>query len=135
MTEPGSYTLVAEDSSNSCTNDTTIIVSENMVPPIVDAGTDIALPCDGNDVTIGTNNTSTGPNFTFEWTSDNGFIFPLDIGATFSTDEVGTYILNVTNDVNGCTASDTIIVMDMGDNLSLINPTGISPECLSLIHI
>lgn len=112
---PGTYTLTVTNSSN-FTVSTDFVVIENVEIPTADAGNNMAITCDQPSVTIGTNNTSTGTQFSYAWTSENGSaVTPADMpmGTVTSPD---IYYLDVINLNTGCTARDTVIV-DENTNL------------------
>lgn len=106
---PGNYTLTAT-SAFGCSNTDNVTIAENTTPPIADAGEDISLGCEMAVVTIGGPATSTGSQFTYEWTAAMASaIQQPDIPFT-EVEESDTYQLLVTDTTNGCTATDEVTV-------------------------
>lgn len=109
VSAPGTYTLIIEDLDNGCADTTSVVVMEDVMPPVAEAGT--AMPFGCSDVSQQLNGTgSSTVNTTYSWTTTNGTLLN---GQTTLTPEVGgagTYVLVVTNTQNGCTASDQVVV-------------------------
>ncbi|MFK7775500.1 MAG: PKD domain-containing protein [Saprospiraceae bacterium] len=117
----GTYTLTVTDIVNLCysTASVTIIIIENITPPIADAGPDQVLNCSVNgSVTLdGTgSNTSTGDPLTYEW-SFNGVVISTTINPVVS--QPGIYTLTIVDTNNGCTASDDVLVTVAPPNIAL----------------
>lgn len=112
VTKPGVYTLVVtyDDGTIKCTKSATVTVTTDYTKPIITAGPDGKLSCTDTTLTLSGKVTSPTSNYTILWTTPDGNIIsdpdvldPL-IGST------GTYIMTVTNNLNGCTASDIVLV-------------------------
>ncbi len=89
-------------------------VTINIYPlPIADAGTDKKIDCDVQNATLGTTNTSTGINITYEWKQGNAIV---STDRTFTTTAGGSYVLTVMDTVTECSASD-IVVVDKDTNI------------------
>ncbi|MBI5914959.1 MAG: T9SS type A sorting domain-containing protein [Bacteroidetes bacterium] len=104
--EPGTYCLKVTNTTNGCTATDCAGVTENVTPPVSNAGTDGVLTCANTSIQLNGSSSSSGPNFTYLWTTADGNIVS---GATTpmpTVDEPGTYCLKVTNTTNGCTATD-----------------------------
>ena len=68
------------------------------------------LTCIQPTQVLSSNGSSTGANFTYQWTTSNGNI---SLGADTpapTVDQPGDYNLVITNTSNGCTATDTVSV-------------------------
>ncbi len=131
VTNGGTFTVTVTDANN-CTKTATATVASNITPPIANSSNAV-LPCNGGTVTLSGAGSSTGANFTYLWTTTNGNIVS---GATSLNPVVnlpGTYILTVTNNVNGCTSTDAsvvtastpISVTALGALITCSNPTGV----------
>lgn len=126
VTEPGFYQLIVTDTLNGCETSASIQVLQNIVPPNVDTGPNIELACNENQATIGSNNTSTGSNFSYLWTSSNPDAWIESPTSLFTLVEgLGEYNLLVTNSENGCTDAANVII-DLSDNI----PTNINMEVI-----
>lgn len=111
----GTYLLILTDTQTGCTGTGSVSVSEDKVPPAVDAGNDEVLDCNQDRVELHANAGSIA-GFDFFWT----FIpEPGITGDPFLSGQMspapwvnlpGTYTVTVTSDANGCTASDDLVV-------------------------
>lgn len=108
---PGVVTLKLTDTSNGCMDSTTVTIGTDFTPPTADAGLDDSLSCTQISVQIGGSGTSTGPDFTYEWTASPGgaFLGPTD-QSVVSVNEPASYLLTVTDTTNGCTNTDFVII-------------------------
>lgn len=108
---PGVFTLKLIDTSNGCTDSTSVTIGTDFTPPNADAGPDDSLTCSIISVMVGGSGTSTGPDFIYEWTSSPGgaFLSPLD-QPTAIVNEAAIYNLTVTDTTNGCTDSDFTVI-------------------------
>lgn len=103
----GTYTLIVSNEDNGCSSSSTVLVGENMEEPIADAGTNGLLTCDVSSWILDSGNSS-GGTLSFEWQDELGNIIENNGSTEIST--AGIYILIVTNDDNGCTATDIVQV-------------------------
>ena len=110
ITEPGTYTLTIVNSENLCEESADIVVLEDVIPPVANAGLDFTLPCFSETSTLDGNQSSQGTQFTYEWTALAGTILQGDQSLAPSIDGAGTFELLITNTENGCTASDQVVV-------------------------
>ena len=102
----GTYLLLVTNTANNCTTTSQVMVSENVEPPIANAGIDGLLTCDITEFQFIGNNSSIGTNFTYEWTTQNGSIFSGQNTLNPTVIDTGVYQLIVTDNINGCTAND-----------------------------
>lgn len=113
-TAAGSYTLVVTDIATGCTNMATVNVSSNTTPPIAEAGTATPFGCgDTSQQLNGTGSSTT--NVSYLWTTTNGNIISGATSLNPTIGSAGTYTLQVTNSLNGCTATDQVIVIGDDD--------------------
>lgn len=113
-TAAGNYTLVITDTASGCTNMATVSVSSNTTPPIAEAGTAIPLGCGDPSQQLNGSGSSTN-NVTYLWSTTNGTIISGGTTLTPLIGSAGTYVLQVTNTLNGCTATDQVIVVGDDD--------------------
>jgi len=94
---PAVYFLTIDNSG--CIATDSIVVTQDITIPIADAGLSQELTCDQTCAILGGGDTSQGVNFTYLWTSLNGFssteIFP-------EVCEAGEYFLTVFDTSNNC---------------------------------
>lgn len=106
----GIYTLTITNSANGCTASASATVTANTTPPIAQAGPNATLDCSGTAINLDGNGSSSGPNFTYQWTTAGGNIVSDDTTLSPEVNGVGQYFLMVENAANGCTAIDSVMV-------------------------
>ncbi len=104
---PATYMLVVTG-SNGCSASDSVVVSEDIAAPDVDAGPDRLVTCAVQSVTLAATVTGGTPPFAYAWLNSQGEL----IGSKADVDvsAPGTYTVTVTGG-NGCTGSDTVMVM------------------------
>ena len=107
VTTGGIYTLTVVNTINNCSSTSTVQIDEQKTLPTADAGGDAFLTCGMRSVVLG-GASSTGPEFTYEWTDDAGVVVSDE--ETYMTTLIGTYNLEVTNTATGCVSDDQAIV-------------------------
>ena len=123
---PGTYTISVVDGENGCEATASVEVTENIVLPNVSAGEDLTLSCGPDGVNLNGENVDNLPDVGIVWTTADGAI---DNGANTlnpSVTAVGTYVIELVNNENGCSATDDVMV------LAAINPEAIIAEPESL---
>ena len=109
---PGQYTLTVRDTVNTCLATATATVAIDTISPVSVAGEVDVLTCDSTVVEIGGFESSTGPGFTYNWTTDGGqFAGPAD-GPFVLASQPGSYQLVVRNTRNGCEATSSTTVFE-----------------------
>ncbi|MBI1226001.1 MAG: HYR domain-containing protein [Bacteroidetes bacterium] len=110
VAEPGDYTLSVMDTLNGCSAMAITAVTMDTLAPIADAGADATLTCIATSLQLSGTTTSLGSEFSYAWTTADGNI-TAGVNTDMATvDAGGTYVLTVTNTVNGCTAFDEVLV-------------------------
>lgn len=105
--EPGTYNVVATNSSNGCTTDALLVITENKIPPTIAAGNDAVLNCQSTSLSLN-GSASVGTNVM--WTTSNGLIVSGMQSLTPVVNKAGTYIVTATDPTNGCTATDQVVI-------------------------
>lgn len=127
VTQPGVYTITATDPANGCTSTATVIVEQDVNVPIATA-TGGTLSCVQPTVTLSGAGSSTGPEFSYIWSTPDGQF----ISGTTTLNPVvnvpGTYTLLVTNTANGCTGTAQATVTQTG-NPPDVNASGGEVGC------
>ncbi len=108
---PGRYRLMVTNTLNGCTAADEVEITENTIIPVADAGPGGLLTCTDNCLSLGGPNTSAGPDFTYQWTGAANAV-PDANAAAPQICAPDTYMLQVTDITNGCTAVDTAIVTE-----------------------
>lgn len=110
VTQPGVYTFTIV-APNGCVRPITVNVLSDFQAPTIIAVANQTIDCNTTEVTINGNGTSTGPNFTYQWSIvTNGNIVSGDNTLNPVVDRAGFYELLVTNLINGCTSTKQVEV-------------------------
>ena len=125
----GMYELVLTD-NNGCSAATQIEINLDPNVPMANAGVDEVLNCIQTEVTI-SGAASTGSNFSYLWTTNDGNIISGENTLTPLVNQAGTYNLNVTNNMTNCMVTDkTEVFMDTISPVAMINVLGpVSLNC------
>ena len=127
----GSYTVTISDSNvpmNQLTASFT--VPTDTISPIADAGPVQSITCDDNIVTLGSNNTSSGPEFEYQWLGPPGVMFVSGINDIMAeVDTPGEYNFRVIDTENGCDSEATVLVEDATANPNLTVPADQALTC------
>jgi len=122
VTEPGRYFLqvTVQQDSVICSNRTTgIEIAADTTAPLVEAGPERTLTCSQATAVLGSALVVEGPNTDIRWMAENG-PFPGD--STIARPVVtspGLFFLLVTNLRNGCSAMDSVRVLDNRPSLNV----------------
>lgn len=102
INEAGIYTLIVQDTNNGCLDTALVEVMTDTLAPVSDAGPNQIIDCRQRTAVLGGVNTSTGPDFIYEWSALRGEIIgPID-GTSATVDTAGFYIFSVIDTRNGC---------------------------------
>ncbi len=107
---PGAYQLLLTDNQNGCTTLDAVMVTQDTTPPIADAGPDNIIDCNNPSITLDAGSSSTGLGLNYFWLNLDGDTVSQDI--QYTTTIAGNYDLIVSNDANGCTASDQAEIVE-----------------------
>lgn len=105
----GTYTVTVTDQAM-CTKTAVATVTGNFTPPVASASTPGSLSCTTTSLTLSGAGSSIGAGYTYNWTAAPGNITGGATTPTPTINQPGTYTLQVTNSVNGCTASAAVQV-------------------------
>ncbi len=110
---PGTYFLRVTNSETGCfSSDTMRVTTANL--PTADAGDDQVFDCTTTQVILDGSNSSGGAGIEYQWTAlDGGTIAPGDENlVTPAVEAPGTYLLEVIEAATGCSATDSVVVID-----------------------
>ena len=110
INQPGTYQLAVTNNNNSCVSYSSVVVNQNITLPTVEAGNPQTLTCTLASITLN-GQVGTNGNFLYNWQTQNGVIVSGSNTLSPSVSAVGTYLLTVTNTINGCVASDSVQVL------------------------
>ncbi|MCB0653556.1 MAG: HYR domain-containing protein [Saprospiraceae bacterium] len=109
----GNQSLTVTD-ANGCIFIEQFTILADTAAPIADAGIDVSKDCNnpGPQFTLNGSGSSQGANYSFLWFTANGNIVSGITSLNPVVDELGTYTLLVTNNANGCSATDAVVVYE-----------------------
>jgi len=113
----GVYIVTATD-INGCTASLNVTVVQDIIAPNISAGSDLSILCSGSNVVL-QGSGPTGGNFTIQWTTVGGNIVSGGNTYTPTVSAGGSYTLIVTDNSNGCSATDVTIVTGPPSPISL----------------
>jgi hypothetical protein len=123
---PGTYTLEVTDPANGCSSSTSTSIDQDVLAPLVDAGSDGILNCNITQLTLSGNVTDC-PDCTYNWTTLNGQIIGGANALNAIVNTPGTYTLLATNSVNACVGMDEVVVTETpAPNLSETSTNSVS---------
>ncbi|MEM8583945.1 MAG: gliding motility-associated C-terminal domain-containing protein [Bacteroidota bacterium] len=123
VNQAGEYLLEVVDNDNFCRAFDSVTVDVDTLAPIVEAGPTDTLSCNQTTLVLDGSASSSGPQFTYAWSSTDGQIQGPADQATVSIDAAGTYQLQIVNTDNGCVATDLVTIGQ--DSLSPMADAGI----------
>jgi len=113
VTQADFYTLNVTNLNNGCVATDSVEILENIVEPTVFAGFDTTLDCNVSSIQLDA--TVNGNNLVYQWTTPDGNIVSGADTPMPTVDQAGTYTLLATNNGNGCSAQDDLIVSQSAD--------------------
>lgn len=119
---PGIYRLIVTSASSLCADTASVTVNQDLNAPTSNAGNGDTINCNNPTVTLGGNNTSTGPNITYFWQTQGGNFVGSTNQRTATVNAPGTYTLIVTDTNSGC--ADTSLTTVALDTLAPIANAG-----------
>jgi gliding motility-associated-like protein len=106
----GTYQLVVTNTENQCTASDSLVITANQVVPVAEAGAGTTLTCNAPSFTLDGTGTSVGESISYTWTLDGQTVALDTLKVNISS--AGTYLLEVTDRDNGCTAQDFVEVIN-----------------------
>jgi len=105
----GDYEVKVVNLDNGCFDTKVVTVTENTTKPTIQIANPAEITCKAPTVTLNAN-VGNGTNFEYNWTTSSGNIQSDSKLANITVNKSGTYILEVTNTVNGC---KTVQIVDV----------------------
>jgi hypothetical protein len=123
----GLYTLTVTNNETGCQSSNNVQVSADFTVPIVSIATPNQIGCSNSSVQIDGSASSSGGQFSYQWTTGDGGIESGANTAIVTVNLGGTYTLTVSNNSNGCTnlmsvtvtADTTLPIADAGQAMTL----------------
>lgn len=111
----GTYTVVVTNADNHCSASFAISVTDNFTVPIADAGATQEFDCATTTLTLDGSGSGQGTQYSYEWSGNPGNIINGKNTLSPEIDEPGTYTILVTNNNNGCSSTDQVIITKSDD--------------------
>ena len=124
--QAGNYVLTIQNTQNGCSASAQTTVIQNITPPGADAGNAAELHCNQPEVALQGSSPTPG-NMAFAWTSTDGHFVSGTGSQAPLVDAPGTYLLTVTNPLNGCTSTDAVAVTEVPP--PAFDPDVAQPDC------
>ncbi|HMQ83113.1 MAG TPA: gliding motility-associated C-terminal domain-containing protein [Saprospiraceae bacterium] len=124
---PGWYYIWVTELETGCIAVDSILILADTMAPVANAGTDQEIDCTQTEVVLDGTGSSQGSQYTYTWVSENGIMATQTL--TPIIDQGGAYELTVTNEENGCTASDVVEVSENDSFIQSVQLDAIDPLC------
>jgi len=126
VTIPGTYLIQVTHELSGCSSSMELTVEADTIAPIADAGLGFTLNCQDDEFILDGSNSSTGVDYSYQWTTDSGNILDGAQSQTPRINASGWYYIEVQDIVNGCIAIDSVqILKDDGFPEINVNLSGI----------
>ena len=112
VSSAGTYTITVTNTTNGCTSTESVTVSQNNTPPVVNITTPPPLTCTTTTLVINGNGSSTGSNFSYQWTTPDGIIISGGTTLFPSIGAPGIYELEIFNNLNSCSSVEQVVVQE-----------------------
>ena len=109
VAQSGMYTLIITDTDNGCTSSSTAFVDQNIENPVANAGPDGQLTCVITSTDLNASASTGNGTLTYEWEDATGM--PVGSGDIIPVTQSGIFTVVVTNQDNGCTATDQVEII------------------------
>ena len=110
---PGTYDLQITNLSNGCVSTASVVVAEDVMLPVAEAGPAFELTCDQTSLALDGTGSDQGGNFQYQWTASGGGV--IQSGSTSLSPTItasGVYTLEVTNTTNECVSIDLVNITE-----------------------
>lgn len=129
VAEAGQYFLIGSRTDNGCIDTTVFQIAADTVTPVAVASMIHPLDCETLLAVLSGDGSSMGEEYSYSWQSNNdGQIFSSDSIITV-VDQTGSYILEVTDETNGCSADAEVTVLEEEFNPEGLNIDVLGPSC------
>lgn len=131
VTEAGEYILTVIDLVNGCSSTSKVNVAIDTIKPIALAGSGGIWNCSTTLLTLDGSNSNGNHGLQFQWTTTDGSILNNNQQSKIDIGSPGTYVLKVTDLVNGCESSDQVVIQK---DLIIPNANISVPDTLTCIQ-
>ncbi|MFB6306531.1 MAG: hypothetical protein ABEH43_06015, partial [Flavobacteriales bacterium] len=104
------YNLSLEDTTNGCSNDTTIPISIDTASPNISVKDYDSLDCDSTTIQIDASASVPAGNILYSWSKDTSISNANGDSSVINVKDSGSYVMNLTDTTNGCVKDTTLNV-------------------------
>jgi hypothetical protein len=108
----GTYTLRVTNTQNGCTSTDQVVITESADKPNVVTATPPVLTCALTSLNLNATGSSTGPQFSYLWSTNGGTITGGSTTLTPTISDPGLYTITITDNTNSCTSVASIQVQE-----------------------
>ena len=126
-TEAGNFSVVVTG-DNGCKDTITRMIEIDTISPIIELAQNGIIACESTEVTLSAAD-SEGSALIYNWSTTDGTILTGEEQIDLSAGAPGTYTLELTDGVNGCMSTSTLIVADESAILSNLDLVAMDPPC------
>ncbi|HRK82108.1 MAG TPA: gliding motility-associated C-terminal domain-containing protein [Saprospiraceae bacterium] len=132
VTSPGIYTLTVTRTDNGCSASDSVEVLLNDNFPVANAGPDTSLTCRVTELRLQGSAQTIGAPAQWNWSSPDATILEGAQTPNPRINQAGLYILTITDPANGCTDTDTVVVIanQLPPDIDIQAPEGWTLNCL-----
>ncbi len=112
MGAEGTYLLFVVDQTNGCEGKGIVEIGIDTISPIAIIAAAEVFNCKSEKVEIDGSASSTGSIYQFNWSTTDGNIISKTDVVSPAVSAAGTYVLEIRNKENGCTAETSLIIID-----------------------
>lgn len=128
--QPDTFLLTVTNLANQCIASDTVVIRQDVNAPIANAGPDTTLDCNRVNVRLQGQGMTASGNMQIRWTTPDGNIALGPNSLAPLVDAAGMYILEVADPLNGCTGSDTVVVVaDRKPPTAAMDSSGLQLDC------
>jgi gliding motility-associated-like protein len=113
VTFGGTYIVTVKNTKNFCSSTDTVVVTNNVLKPVVSVGNDIETGCKGEAVTLKATAQPHPNTLDYLWETLGGAF--LGLNQTVQVNQLGTYKVLVRDLTSGCSTQDTVNVIPNAD--------------------
>lgn len=110
VSQPGTYMLEITNLINACSESGSVTVLLDTLRPTVNIEPPLELNCQVSSQELDGTGSSQGENFQYSWTTENGQVTLAENILLINVDSPGDYQLRVENTMNGCIATETVLI-------------------------
>jgi SprB repeat/Calx-beta domain len=108
VTAPGTYTLQITNYTNQCTTLASVEVTNDVVPPVVQAGADDRLTCSITSLALSATASGNPQGVSVAWAGPG--VVSGGNSLTPTINQTGSYTITATDLYNGCTSTDIVVI-------------------------